>query len=205
MDNESNLLKKATEGDIYAFEQLILGYEKMVYSIAYRMLPNSEDAKDISQEVLIKIYKNLHEFSNIKYFKAWIAKITTNTCIDELRKRRRKEIISLDEKKDSSEGEKIIQIRSTETTPEESVVENEERVDLIAAIHKLPDDYKTLIILRDIQGLSYNEIADVTNSNLGTVKSRLSRARRRLKLLYEKEQSQQKNVNIKYTSPDERR
>ncbi len=196
MDNEAYLLIKATEGDMGAFEQLILGYEKFVYAIAYRMLPNSEDAKDISQEVLIKIYKNLHEFSNITYFKSWVARITTNTCIDELRKRRRKEAVSLDETKDGEEGLKIIQIPSKESTPEESAIESEKQKELVSAIHKLSHDYKTLIVLRDIQGMSYNEIAEVTNSNLGTVKSRLSRARRRLKQLYEKEQNSQNNVII---------
>ncbi len=196
MDNEAYLLIKATEGDMEAFEQLILGYEKFVYAIAYRMLPNSEDAKDISQEVLIKIYKNLHEFSNITYFKSWVARITTNTCIDELRKRRRKDTVSLDETKDGEEGLKIIQIPSKETTPEESALESEKQKELVSAIHKLSNDYKTLIVLRDIQGMSYNEIAEVTNSNLGTVKSRLSRARRRLKQLYEKEQNTQNNVII---------
>ncbi len=186
MDNENlalenEILQRAINGDIHAFEQLILKYEKLVFNISYRMMGNVEDAKDISQEALFKIYKNLSKCVDIRHFKSWICMITNNTCIDELRKRKGKTNESLDEYIELQEGGVAKQIRSNELTPEETLSRKERSVTVQEAINRLSYGQKILIVLRDIQGLSYEEMVNATNLSMGTVKSRLARARANLK------------------------
>lgn len=171
------LLQKAAGGDMDAFGRLIINYERFIYNLAYRMLPNAEDACDIAQEVLIKIYKNLSKCTDVKMLKPWISKIATNTCIDELRKRKRKLFVSLDRDIEAEEGSIGREFESDAKTPEQMFIHKEEWEDALAALHKLPEDSKMLIILRDIQGFSYSEICGATGVNMGTLKSKISRAR----------------------------
>lgn len=193
-DLEKALINKAKQGNMTAFEKLITSHERTVYNIAYRMLNNEEDAKDISQEVFIKVYKNLNKFDETSKFSTWIYKITVNTCIDEIRKRKGKETSSIDELVNTDDSEVQKQIKAEALTPEESLIIKENVKYLKEAIDLLSENHKSLIILRDIQGFSYAEIADITNSSLGTVKSRLTRAREHLKniLLDNKELSKHK-------------
>jgi len=165
------------------FEALIAPYEKMIYNIAYRYVSHAEDAKDIAQDAIIKIYKSLSRppadrgFFNKGHsvpgaddasgFKAWAARITINTAIDELRRRRKRSFMSMDDIRLTEAGE----------GPEERALRLEQRELLASALKKLNDTYREIIILRDIQGFSYEELADALQINPGTVKSRLSRAR----------------------------
>ncbi len=177
------LAGKAASGDINAFETLIIKYEKTIYNVALRMMTSPEDAKDVSQNVLIKIYNNISHFKGDSLFSTWIYRITVNTCIDEIRKNKRRSEISIDDE-DTGVG-RIIQ--DTGSNPEQSVIESEGYNSIIEAINDLPEEYKTVITLRDIEGFSYSDIADITECSLGTVKSRISRARGKLKeLLLEK-------------------
>ena len=177
------LANKAAKGDIEAFETLIIKYEKTIYNIALRMMISPEDAKDVSQNVLIKIYNNISRFKGDSLFSTWIYRITVNTCIDEIRKNKRKSEISMDDE-DAGVG-RVIQ--DTNLTPEQSAIEKEGYNSIITAINELPEEYKTVITLRDIEGFSYQEVAEITECSLGTVKSRISRARAKLKeLLLEK-------------------
>jgi len=175
-----DLLRRAASGDMDAFEELIRGYERLIFNITYRVLGNADDAKDASQEVLIKIYKNLHKCANMKAFKSWVYTVANNTCIDEIRKRKNKTADSLDKFIQTEDGEIEKQLPADDVTPEESLLRKERRKDLQAAICQLSPQHRTLIVLRDIKGLSYNELADATGTSLGTVKSRLSRARLQL-------------------------
>lgn len=177
---ETILLKKAIKGDVDAFEKLISFYEKLIYNIAYRKLMNREDAQDAAQETIVKIYKNINKCNSTISFKSWICAITVNTCIDELRKRKNN-MEYLDEKVSAEDSEMVKQVKSDEVTPEEAMIKKELGAALSAAICELPEDHKNLIVLRDIQGLSYQELADACGISLGTVKSRLSRARENLK------------------------
>ncbi|MBE6008275.1 MAG: sigma-70 family RNA polymerase sigma factor [Lachnospiraceae bacterium] len=177
------LAGKAAKGDVDAFETLIMKYEKTIYNIALRMMTSPEDAKDVSQNVLIKIYNNISRFKGDSLFSTWIYRITVNTCIDEMRKNKRKTEISMD---DEDTGLSRI-IQDTAASPEQSIVEKEGYNSIINAINELPEEYKTVITLRDIEGFSYQDIAEITECSLGTVKSRISRARAKLKeLLLEK-------------------
>lgn len=198
---EKILTKKAKQGDTTAFEKLIISHERNVYNIAYRMFNNEEDAKDISQEVFMKVYKNLNKFDENSKFSTWLHRITVNTCIDELRKRKGKETNSIDESMSVDEGNIKKQYADTTSSPEQILIAKEDINNLKKFIYSLSENHKTLIILRDIQGLSYSEIAEITNNSLGTVKSRLARARIQLRniLIHSKELSEDtkrlKNIN----------
>ncbi len=194
LDIDSRILKKAIAGDMDAFEHIVKKYEKLVYNIAYKMFRNPEDAKDISQEVFIKIFKNISKCSDTKTLKSWICTITSNTCIDELRKRKGKNILSLEQTIETDEGEIPVQLARSDETPEDVLLLTEKQLEIKNALDRLPEQYKLLIVLRDMEGLSYNELADVTNANLGTIKSRLSRARLMAKDILIKEQKRPKSV-----------
>lgn len=179
------LIEKAKNGDIEAFESLIRQSEKIVYNIAYRMLNNSEDVKDISQEVFIKVYKNLKNFDEKSAFSTWIYRIAVNTCIDEIRKRKGKQTISIEEELQQEDGAIKKQIPVQAETPEEDYIKKEQKEELLSAVEELSQTHKTVLTLRDLEGFSYAEIAEITETSVGTVKSRLSRAREQLKNILE--------------------
>jgi len=179
-ETDANLLAAAklerVEGYCDAFEQILLRYEKLIHHIARRYFNNNEDALDASQDAIIRIYKGLpnviiREDGNLK---AWICTVTANTCLDIVRKRR----IVADELTDD-----IIAISPTLPSAEESAIANERAREILIAMAKLPEDHRMVLILRDMQGLSYDELAEALNLTLGTVKSRINRARTALKKL----------------------
>jgi RNA polymerase sigma-70 factor (ECF subfamily) len=181
--NENDLVKKAKNGDVEAFERLVEGYQKKVFNIAYRMLGNYDDASELAQEALIKIYKSLKSFKEESQLSTWIYRITTNVCLDELRKRKNKAVVYIDEKIRSEDDEITRQVEDKQPTPEQRAEQNEVKKAINNAIQSLSQDYKIVIILRDIQGLSYDEIAEILKCPTGTVKSRINRARQSLKEL----------------------
>ena len=164
--NEARLVKRAKQGDMHAFEELIIQHEKIVYNVALRMMNHSEDAKDISQEVFLKAYRNIGNFDERSQFSTWIYRITANTCIDEMRKRKGRQSFSLEEELESEEG---------------SMQREEQKSEILQALESLSPEHKVAVILRDIKGLSYEEIAEILELTLGTVKSRISRGRNQLK------------------------
>lgn len=178
---EKILIRKAKQGNMTAFEKLILQHEKTVYNIAYRMFHNEEDAKDMSQEVFIKVFRWIEKFDENAAFSTWLYRIAVNTCIDEIRKRKGKETYSMEENYETDDGEMKKQYVYDGPTPEESYLQKEMAEDVQGAINQLSPDHKTLVILRDVQGFSYAEIAEIVDCSLGTVKSRISRARLQLK------------------------
>lgn len=181
---DEELVVKAVEGDSYCFEQIVSKYEKLVYSICYRMFNNKEDALDCSQDTFLKVYKNMGKAIGKGSFKSWICTIATNTCLDELRKRSKKQTISLDANYSNDEDSSKREVADTAPTPLDELLTNESSQILKDAINALADDYKAIIILRDIEGLSYDEIAESLDISLGTVKSRISRARKKLQNIY---------------------
>ncbi|HHW49075.1 MAG TPA: sigma-70 family RNA polymerase sigma factor [Clostridiaceae bacterium] len=178
---EKSLINKAKCGDIEAFEQLIEVYQKKVFNIALRMIGNYEDANDIAQEVFIRVYRSLGGFKEQSAFSTWIYRITTNVCLDELRKRKNKNVVSIDEDVKSDDGEIKRQIEANEPTPEAVAEKNYIKQVVNDAINQLSEEHRTVIVLRDIQGFSYEEIAKITKCPEGTVKSRINRARHALK------------------------
>lgn len=186
------LIKKAQQGDSNAFGELIMAYEKFVFNVACKMFSNQEDAADIAQEALIKAYKNIDKFDFNSSFSTWLYRITTNTCIDEMRKRKGKETYSIDE--EDEESGLSIQIKDTSPDASETVIQQETVSEVRRAIDKLSDEHKTVIILRDFQDLSYEEVAETLGINVGTVKSRLARARKNLKDIILKDREQKEKV-----------
>ncbi len=174
------ILQKAKNGDMLAFEQLVLRHEKIVYHVALRMMSNAEDAQDLSQEIWIKIYRSLDRFDGMSAFSTWIYRIAVNACIDEMRKRKGKQSISMEEAAEKDDGIGL-QIADEGVTPEESFMQKEAYQELLSAMEKLSPEHKAVLILRDVKGLSYEEIAEIMNLQEGTVKSRLFRARGNLR------------------------
>ncbi|CCC57844.1 RNA polymerase sigma factor [Caloramator australicus] len=168
---ETLLIQQCKENDIDAFESLFKQYENKIYNIAYYILKNEHDAMDVTQEVALKIYRSISNFKGDSKLSTWIYRITYNTCLDYIKKR--KEDLSLDEYI-AIEGETI---DNTEDTYES----NELRNIIKNCILKLNEDFRTIIVLRDVHGFSYQEIAGILNIEVGTVKSRLNRAREALK------------------------
>lgn len=182
-DIENALVKRAINGDTDAFENIVIMYEKKVYNIAYNMFGNEHDAYDSTQEVFIKLYKNIHSFKFDSSFSTWLHRIAMNTCIDEYRKKKRqnKQAYSLDEPIETESNNIDRQLKDPSLTPEQQIIQLEEVTQVREAISALKEDHKVIIILRDIRSHSYDEISEILNCSVGTVKSRLSRARIALK------------------------
>lgn len=178
---ETYLVQKCKQGDIEAFEVILKIYEKKIYNFAYRMLGDKEDAMDTTQEVFMKAYKSINTFNGNSSFSTWLFKIAKNVCIDYLRKNDKARIYSLD-KTIKIDGEEIKkETPDTSNLPEEIVKKRELQRIVHQAIARLPEKYKAVIILRDLQNFSYKEIAEILNCSIGTVKSRISRGRKELK------------------------
>lgn len=172
--SDMNLIKKFKAGDESAFEELVKRYQKKVYNTTYRMMGNREDANDLAQEAFLRVYRKLDRFKGNSSFSTWLFTVTTNLCRDEMRKRQRRlQTTSLSEKERNIPDEMM--------SPEDLSLQRELRDKLQQVIDKLPNKHREVIILREFQGLSYDEIAEVTGVSMGTVKSRLSRARRSIK------------------------
>ena len=176
--DEVELIKRARKGDVTAYNRLVLQYQELVYNVTYRIMGEPQGAEDMTQEAFISAYKSLNRFDGSN-FKAWLLRIATNACYDELRRYKRRPQSSLDDL--TSENESFAFLRSPEEGPEQ----HQQRVELARAIENclqgLPDDQRITAVLCDIEGYDYNEIASITKASLGTVKSRMSRARSKLR------------------------
>jgi RNA polymerase sigma-70 factor (ECF subfamily) len=182
--SETLLINKSKKGDIEAFEELIKEYKKVAYNIALRILKNKEDAEDISQESMIKIFKSIDKFNMESSFKTWLYRIVVNTCLD-FKRKTKENTISVDQPVQAGYDEFYIDLKD-ETPSTEEIIEKKQMKEMVMeAIYKLDDDFKTIIILRDINGFSYEEISEILSCNIGTVKSRISRGRHKLKEILE--------------------
>ena len=177
------LLKKSMKGDNDAFGELILKYENFVYNTVYHAIGNREDAFDVSQEVFIKAFRALKNFRGDCKFSTWLYKIAMNASKDYIREKSKRRTISLSDWTDEENGNRPPDIieDSIDAKPEESYERNETRDSVRKAIANLSEDHRTVIVLRDIEGYSYEEIADMLDLEIGTVKSRISRARNAVK------------------------
>ena len=173
---ERALIKRASRGDADAFEQLLSGQETRMYAVALRMCGNREDAQDCVQEAMIRVYRALNSFKGQSSFSTWVYRVTMNSCLDELRKRKSRAATSLDAMIDNGFAPS-----DDEHTPERRALQSEQKRVLEKAIAALPEDMRAAIVLRDIQGCSYDEIATILDTNVGTIKSRISRGREKLR------------------------
>lgn len=179
--DEKKLLDLAKKGDVEAFESLVEAYQKKVYNIALRMVGNPDDAEEIAQEVFIRIFKSLKNFKGQAQFYTWIYRITSNVCLDELRKRKNKRVIYLDQEIANRDNELGRQIGDESFAPDIFAEQNQLKKMINDALQQLPEKHRIILIMRDICGMSYEDIAKALESPIGTVKSRISRARQALK------------------------
>ena len=180
MTTTNTLVQKACQGDLAAFEQLILLYQDRVFSHCVNLTGNYEDGQDLAQEVFIQAFKGISSFRGQADFGTWLHRITVNCWINS--KRSKKVIaLSLDEPWSNESGELSREIAATEESPL-AKLEREEFKSLVQqALQSLAPEFGSVLTLREMEGLSYQEIADLTQCSIGTVKSRISRARRDLK------------------------
>ncbi|HSL93582.1 MAG TPA: sigma-70 family RNA polymerase sigma factor [Bacillota bacterium] len=178
--SDETLIQRILDGDAFAFEELVERYQQKVFNIAFRMSGNQEDALDLSQESFLRAYRALHRFKGQSAFSTWLFRIVNNTCIDALRKRKRQPLVvmSTDAAIETEEGEYQIEFPAPESeTPEEQAMSKELREQVQLALSRLSEEHRLALVLRDIEGYTYEEIAEMLELNIGTVKSRINRAR----------------------------
>ncbi len=176
--DEVQAIQAAQEGDLPAFNRLVMAYQGMAYNVAYRIVGDADAAADACQEAFISAFKAIKKFRGGS-FKSWILRIVTNACYDHLRYRGRRPADSLEEVAENPQhAPKLV---SNHEHPEEYALRQELNEVIQSGIETLPADQRVVIVLSDVQGFGYQEIADITGVSLGTVKSRLSRARAKLR------------------------
>ncbi len=172
------LIQKCENGDKKAFDELVLKYQTKAFNVAYRMLSNYEEAKDITQEAFLKAYQSMRGFRKDACFYTWLYRILINTCKNKMKNwARHPHVESLDSPVQTAEGDVIRTLPDKEPDPDQLLIKRETQRCVREAIDSLAIKYKAVIILRDIEGLSYKEITESIGCREGTIKSRLSRAR----------------------------
>ncbi len=179
LPDEPQLISASQEGDLQAFNMLVEHYQNRLYALAYRMLGDPEAAADATQDAFLAAYRNIRRYRGGSFI-AWLLRIATNACYDQLRARKRRPQISLDAvEPDADEAPR--QFTDSGESPDERILRDELAREIERRLQELPDDQRLAVILSDIQGYSYDEIAAATGWPLGTVKSRLSRGRTHLR------------------------
>jgi len=182
-----DLILRCQEGiqpDRVAFAELLRRYQSHVDRVLYNLAPDWSDRADLAQEVWIRVYRHIQRLHEPSKFRGWLSRIATNLFYDELRKRKRvKTPLSLDAPLQTLDGEMTWEIPDDAPSPNDSLATREFYEKLQKAIADLPETFKTTIVLREIEGMSYDEIAEITGVSLGTVKSRIARARAKLQSL----------------------
>lgn len=170
------------QNDLKALEELIRREQRNIFTTFSYLSQKRENTADLTQEALLRVAKSIHTLKNPKNFKSWLNQIVTNLFYDELRKlQRRPEILSIDDENDDNPAFSIkLQLPDKKCKPHEKCVSSELEKIIKNAIQQLPEPFRVAIILRELQGLSYEEIASATNASVGTVKSRIARARGKL-------------------------
>jgi len=179
-DEERRLVDSAQRGDVESFNGLMRLYEGRVYNVCYRMLGDADSAADAAQDAFLSAFRNLRSFRGGS-FRSWMLRIATNTCYDVLRARKRRPAVSLDADGDDEDDSSSLQIADAAESPDDFALRRELAAAIQHGLAALPEEQRIILILSDIQGLAYEEIAQITSTNLGTVKSRLSRGRARLR------------------------
>ncbi len=179
--DEQALIQDAVHGDLDAFNRLVLAYQQMAFNVAVRLMSDDDLAEDITQTAFISAYKNLGGFRGGS-FKAWLMRIVTNACYDELRRIKRHPTTALEpvDEESDEEMESPAWLADDAPSPEEAFEQAELEHAIQHCLDNLPEDFRAIVVLVDLQGFDYTEVAQAVNRPLGTIKSRLARARVKL-------------------------
>lgn len=178
--DEQALIQDALQGDLHAFNSLVLHYQDMAYNVAYRVMGEHGAADDATQEAFISAYQKLKQYRGGS-FKAWLLRIVTNACYDELRRRQRQPVTPLEPELDEGEIlENPYWLEDEAATPEEETEQAELQEAIQHCINELDDKFRIVLVLIDVEGLDYESAAEAADTPVGTIKSRLSRARERI-------------------------
>ena len=178
-EQEKEIIQKVIDGDKNAFEDLVIANQKNVYNLALKMTRNEDDALDISQEAFVKAFQQLKNFRGDSRFSVWLYRMTYNLCIDFLRKKPKTNTIPLTYEDEGGDTTPL-EIPDLRDLPEDSAIRSETREIITEGINALADDHREVLVMREVTGMSYEEMATTLNVSIGTVKSRLARARMKL-------------------------
>ncbi len=179
--DEAALIAGAQRGDLTSFNRLVLTYQNLAFNLAYRMLGDEAQAEDATQTAFLSAYRSLASYRGGS-FKAWVLRMVTNACYDELRRRQRHPTTPLEPETDEEEEmESPRWLADDGPSPEESVERAELEQAIQRCLEELPDDFRSVVVLVDVQGLDYEEVSVAVGKPLGTIKSRLARARQKLR------------------------
>ena len=179
--NEEISLSAARQGDIDAFNQVVLAYQEQVFNVAYRIVLDEDTAADATQNTFIAAFRKLNTFHGGS-FRAWLLRIATNQCLDELRRRKRhpEQALEPQDPDNQDDFENAHWLADPQSSPEEKTIQRELEQAVHHCVQELPPDFRAVVIMVDVQGMDYEETASAVGKPLGTVKSRLARARERL-------------------------
>lgn len=177
---DEELVRRVQAGNGEAFEELVRRYERKVYNIAYRLMGNERDASEVLQDAFLRAYRFLPKFQFKSSFFTWLYRIATNVSLTKLRKREKVQLVSIDEP-GTGDGDMPLEIPDYRYNPEKMMKQRELREALQKAVDNLPPDYRSVVVLRDLEGLSNEEVSKVLNLSVAAVKSRLHRGRLELR------------------------
>lgn len=182
MATDGELIRRCREKDLSALGELFHRYQEKIYNLAYRMMGSREEAEDLVQDVFVKVYESADQYQEKASFFTWLYRLAVNLSIDRLRKRKREGLEPL-ENPDSEEDISLIdRLPAEDPSPEELAIAREQKERIQRVLEEVDSRYRTIIILRDLEALSYSEIATILGCSIGTVRSRLHRGRRLLKV-----------------------
>ena len=199
-DPERLCVEKAQAGDVSAFSELVECYSGRIFSACFSFLGNRQDAEDCVQDTFVKAWRYLADYSFLSSFYTWLYRIAINACLDYRRKSSRQPVLSLDETIETDDSQVVFQIADDAPLPDVQAENNELRRLIREEIAALPPIMRQIIVLRDLEGLSYHELADLLELSEGTVKSRLSRARLQLMQRISKREKKQGTINRRAAS-----
>jgi RNA polymerase sigma-70 factor (ECF subfamily) len=178
--DEAALINGALQGDLDSFNRLVLAYQDIAFNLAYRMLGDDALAEDATQTAFLSAYRSLRSYRGGS-FKAWVLRMVTNTCYDELRRRQRHPTTPLEPEIEEDEMESPRWLADDGPSPEESVERAELEQAIQHCLEELSDEFRAVVVLVDVQGMDYEEVSTAVGKPLGTIKSRLARARQKLR------------------------
>ena len=178
---EQELVLRAKQGDEQAFAQLMRDNEKRIYNLTLRMTGNPEDAMDLAQDTFLNAWKGLKFFKGDSAFSTWLYRLASNACIDFLRRQKRRQDISLPLAADGEDEDRLPDVPDDRYRPDTRLEQQELRRTVTEGLQQLSDEHRQVLVMREINGLSYQEIGDVLDLEAGTVKSRIARARTALR------------------------